>query len=842
MKTSNVSKISASIPNTKKSKFNLSHDVNTSYDWGSVQPLFGKFMLPDSSININAEQLTRLAPMVVPTFGRVKMKNVAHFVPMQEIFPNWQAMLSQTMVTRSSVDGSSRPNSHTFVPKTVPYINTNVLAMMTLMGAKCNVYFSGTVGTDTEDCWYCARNTGTYGSPAGWTQATTATRIILWDMFGIATTNNPSTTTITPYNYTGFAANWRRLPLKKDGTILLNASNSVIGLMPTMSTLLTAPIPGSSTLGGWTHTAGNEADGVGGISNVKDVHISFEGADMIWEYDGSDPTQGIRAADRAANSGQPVQGLTATGIDFIDGRKIRVVFKLSSFGKRLRKILIGLGYNVNLSDDTEVSILPLVAFYKAWWDTYAPERYRNFYETNCWKLINASLQDSAAGNIRAYVNVSATNDYCQYFQGFIADLGNCFATEKMDVISAATDKYYGSTNTTTSNVGHDDIERAIQDVIENLIETGGIDTTNYDNQLDGTSNAKMFFANNNTVQSMANMLSLQILNPGINSSPYNFASNLTQPHIDALKKAYVMINKTSVAGQKVEEILRALGFGDYVEECRGKFLASSDDTIKISDVVATAATDDAKLGQYGGRGLGVDNFQVSFSTKQHGFLIILSAIVPEAGYINGPARENEAISFDKLYNPEFDGLAYEAIEKKNLIGSPLINDGTCLDTFGYLPTYSQWKFMSNKANGDFSLNSQKNSLRPYTLDKYIPVSDVGTFYTMEDPNHAGTTVEECNKPFKYSDLPNAGEDYRYVNKFPWNGDFNRIFAAEDDGLNWAVFSPNNNAFLYNSFEYDNFLVHNVFTVQYWAHMKSIEDSYGTYDQEHGVPNASISKS
>ena len=91
-------------------------------------------------------------------------------------------------------------------------------------------------------------------------------------------------------------------------------------------------------------------------------------------------------------------------------------------------------------------------------------------------------------------------------------------------------------------------------------------------------------------------------------------------------------------------------------------------------------------------------------------------------------------------------------------------------------------------------------------------------------------------------MPNAGEDYRYVNKFPWNGNYNRIFAATDDGYEWSVFSPNNNAFLYNSFEYDNFMVHNVFDVAYWAHMKSIEDSYGTYDEEHGAPNTSMTRS
>lgn len=142
MKTSNISNIAASIPNTKKAKFNLSHDNNTTYDWGSVQPLMSKLMLPDSSININMEQLTRLAPMVVPTFGRVKMKNIAHFIPCQEIYPNWDAMMSQTKVTRSTMDSNGMPAAQIYVPKSVPYIPNNLLAAFCLVGAKVNLYFS----------------------------------------------------------------------------------------------------------------------------------------------------------------------------------------------------------------------------------------------------------------------------------------------------------------------------------------------------------------------------------------------------------------------------------------------------------------------------------------------------------------------------------------------------------------------------------------------------------------------------------------------------------------------------------------------------------------------------
>ena len=822
MKTSPLSKVSASIPVSKKSKFNLSHDVNTTYDFGSVQPLFGKLMLPDSSINVNNEQLTRLAPMVVPTFGRVKIKNIAHFVPCEEIYPNWDAMMSQTKVTRSALTANGTPSASTYVPKNVPFINNNILAVWCLAGAKVNFYFSGAVGTDAENSWTCPYNGGSWASPT-WSAATTAVRGYLQSLTVITSSDSPSTSTITALGYTGYRMSLRKLLLDASGNQLLNVNGADAALLPTISTMSCQPLANANGEG-YTHSASNEMNKYT-LSTVNEA-ITFDGADMIWEYAGSDPTAGISAADRAANSGTPVEGI---GYNLFDGCKIRIVFKLSSFGKRMRKILIGLGYDVNLSNSDRVSILPLIAFYKAWWDSYAPERYKNFYETNAWKLINASMIGATGADLLTWINDANGGDVRRYFAGFMGDLGTCFATDKMDVISAATDKYYASTNTTTDNNNVNANTAAINQALQAAL----YDPMNGVAGPDGSFNVYPSTGSNNAYTTPRDTLTLAI---------QTYPAALTQPQIDALKKAYIMINKTSVAGMKVEEILRSIGQGDYVEECKGKFITSTDDMVKISDVVATAATDDAQLGQYGGRGIGFGKFQFSFSTGRYGYLIVLSAIVPEAGYVNSPVHENEAISFETMYQPEFDGLAYEAIQKKQITGSPLVSDASYAETFGFLPTYSQWKFMSNKANGDFSLNSRKASYLPYTLDKYIPVANANTYGIIDDANHAGTKVILCSPTFKYSDLPNAGEDYRYVNKFPWNGNFNRIFSQQGYGLEWSVYSPNNNSFLFNSFEYDNFLCHNVFQVSYYAHMKSIEDSYGTFDEEHGAPNTSVTRS
>lgn len=820
MKSSTFKNIKASIPSKKKAKFDLSHDVNTTYDWGSVQPLFNQLMLPDSSININMEQLTRLAPMVVPTFGRVKMKNISHFVPIKEIFPNWEYFLAKQQVSRPGTQGTV----NTFVPNVIPHINNSILTMFALAGAKFNWYVSGATedpGINNVNTWRSYKNVGSFGTIDGDRDAIEAGRIMLYHLFHMTNAQQYQSYNLHSINYEGPIADFRFLTtgIMNNGTALssgIRFNSETFSNLPAISTIAPWPFNDVNTE---THSANAEQSPIDSLKPIET--ITMEGADLIWESDVI--TTALRTDANSIWNGM--------NTDFFDGCKIRICFKLSSFGKRLRKVLIGLGYNFSLTDGTEVSILPLLAYFKAYWDSYAPERDRNFYMTDAWKIIQFCEDSNANCAITSVLNnnTTKTQEIISIIKRFIFDVGTTFATEKVNAISAATDEMFMQAE---NSAGIYDIVAEIMSeynkrfidaeemVLRTNPEISELDNTNYE--------------------------------PALRNALNNSYARLSQPQLDVLKKAYIYVNKYSVAGKQIEEILRMNGLGNYVEECRGKFITADESTVKISDVVATAQTnaedaaDRVELGQYGGRGLGIGNGQISFNTDKHGYFIVLSSIVPESGYVNAPDMTNEAIEFGDFYQPEFDGINYEAVAKKQVIGSPLVNskgDNTMNSTFGLLPTYSNWKFRSNKANGDFSLNSQAKSLTPYTLDKYIPVDTVNVRTVLEDAdpdNHE--TYTYVSPTFTYRDLPNAGEEYRYINKMAWNGNYNRIFKNINDGVDWVNFSLNNNAYLYNSYEYDNFLVHNVFNVAYWAPMKSIEDSYNTYDEDDNENRSSIKRS
>lgn len=797
--------------NKKKSRFNLSHDVNTSYDWGSVQPLLSQLMLPDSSINVNMEQLTRLAPMPVPTFGRVKIRNIVHSVPFKEIFPNWEYFLAQKPVTRPTATGFSE-----FIPNVLPHVNSSILTAMALAGCKMNVYVSGAVGGDfpnSEHNWHCYRP----AAGSAWETALTALGSFL---FGSYDSTHPYLGTpnieIPAWNYRGFAiSTWKLTSGNAPRGVAITAYDDFF-VVPTVTTMKPAPIfyeDEGFEAAGWTHGFLNSPNPYGSYPTEK---ITFKGADLIWE-------SYIDGSLRAAGSNSIWRGFANSTFD---GCKIRITFKLSSFGKRLRKVLIGLGYNFSLTDQSQVSILPLLAFYKGYWDSYAPLREKNFYTTNAWKLIQFFSESNNHCNIDARLDDTALVDFNSTFKKFISDIGTCFATEKINAISAATEDMVntdeGAHSGIWSSIGH-----VLDDWYTNVTAGGFIQNDMV---------PSLEHLGGDSVQDWAGLPALRQNNAGVNAV-------LSKPELDVMMKAYVYVNKRSVVGQNMAEILRINGQGKYVEECSGLFVASSDTQVKISDVISQASTEGAQLGQYGGRGLGVSADKFSFKTDKHCYLIMLSAVIPESGYVNGPDVTHEAVQFSDFYNSMFDGINYEALRKKQVVASVPLQvqgDNSCNDTFGYLPTFSSWKFTNNKCNGDFSLNSMKSSLGPYILDKKIPVDTIFEFQSETDSS-GNESIVDCDR-FSYSDLPNAGEDYRYINKFPWNGDYNTIFTAVDDGIEWVINSTNNDSYLYNSFEYDNFLVHNVFEIAYQAPMKAIEDSYSTYDEGELESRGGVSRS
>ena len=155
MKTNKQSKIKVPKSGFRRSRFNWSHDVNTTFSWGEIQPTQCKMLIPGSKTTMSTQSLIRLAPMVAPTFGRVKYKTYNQFVSIAEVFPNFDAMMAQE--PKSTGYG-------TRIPQSIPYVKLGPLCCNILHGARATLYFA-------DDATAAAA--GEY-----WTQYRTAPNII----------------------------------------------------------------------------------------------------------------------------------------------------------------------------------------------------------------------------------------------------------------------------------------------------------------------------------------------------------------------------------------------------------------------------------------------------------------------------------------------------------------------------------------------------------------------------------------------------------------------------------------------------------------------------------------
>lgn len=829
MKSNPMSKIKVNTGEQPRAKFNLAHDVNTTYDWGTVQPLMNKLLIPGSSMNVNMETLCRLAPMVAPTFGRVKMSNVAHYVSCEEIFPNWDYFLSKTPTTRPTSNGTT-----TFIPTTIPNITMDILTTFCLFGARATAYYVDHTadGKNKEYHQIYSHVTGSGSSTAKYTAMINLMNKIFkqaTDNKNLGLANSPASVNGN-LNYTGPRANF--LKLVESGWFNTTSKGVIWG-----------------PINAYFDTAGIGADGsernnygyVGSLitdmnafnQGVDKTVVGIEEADLIWEttWTNSPRTSCKLITNNTVAADTPAE---------INNSGIAIAFKLSNFGKRLRKILIASGYTPSLSDNQKVSLLPLFAYHKAYWETYMPERTKNYYSSAAWKLIQFCCESNVHCNITEEL-VKGTdltdtelNDLVNILVDFITEVGNSFATEKMDIVSAATENPNIGSDANTFNL------KALNELLNpdtnDTFEQAGENDTYVKTPYKGTNQPYVLLR--------------------------NFAS-LSQQTLDALCKMYRYVNKGSVAGQNIAEILKANGLGKIIEESKTKFIGTSEMPIKISDVIATSDTTSvnedgqtagAALGQYGGRGLGYNSSQFSFSTDKFGYMIILSTIIPESGYVNQFDATNACLVKEDIYTPEFDGLSVEALMKKQVYGNVALcnlNDGTGNGTFGFVPTYTKWKTQGNIANGDFSRPATRNSMMPYTLDKYLPLNNIKINNdALKNINNSQASVQSRGSKIypvipsmSYNEMPTAGEDWRYISKYSWNGSYNRIFNAigeTEDYLDDHIMESNNSIALYNNYEPDNFMAHNIINAQYWAPMKPIEDSYNTFDEDH-KPNGAISK-
>jgi len=465
-------------------------------------------------------------------------------------------------------------------------------------------------------------------------------------------------------------------------------------------------------------------------------------------------------------------------------------FYLSNAGKRLFNVLNGLGYSLNYNDDL-VSMLPLLALYKMYFDKYNPYLGSNlsWSDTNAYKVINYcsfyGLYDFSLGTVVTKSGGSYYANVWPAIQLLLVDLSNLWYTIPTDFMSAVTQTpYVGS-------------------------------TSNAPDVNDGSNKSLTSVSTSNVAPS---------IRPQANAI-------LTSPLLKSLERVTSFLAKRSVIGAKVSTLLSTLFGSDVVNNVfKDSNIIDIDRLdVNIDDVMSTSETKTSDsgdyLGAYAGKGIGFKKNSFKYSTNADGYVFGIACIVPESGYFQGDDLTLYAIDNNTLPNPMYDGLGFELIPNSGvqsdnyIYGYDELNPQTlCTGSFGYMPRYSGLKVAKNIVNGSMIRRSKIDSFCSYWFDHFIT------------RNIIYQRADQSAPDFYFGDLLDPGTFWRYVARYNQLGQFNRIFYNSGQIFNGSAVEDKN--FYYGEQDdEDNFLVQYNFNCSVRNGLKPISDSYDTIVDE-----------
>ena len=814
MKTTNLGNVAVQDIGVKRSNLPINRNVFTSCGFGEVQPVQFLQVDADTETTFSIEDLTFVEALAAPVYGHCSVKYWHYFVAMRDLFKDFDALLAQTKVRK--VGGL-------FVPHNVPYAPRNLISTMLLWGAKCSIYTYSTDPsgnkvyrilrpTSTTDV---VSQSGPFGVILGLALSAYKPSYMSSSLKLISSYSQPTQAFTDAVDYLGMSTGWI------DARALVDFDDD------------------------WAQDYRFE-DGQMKIPLANYSFASFFDLSAVpnWSnYGGLDPNVVV-----VGKHDYLIERPTKSNGTYLNSG-IAFAFRLSAFGKRLLKVFKGVEFQESFTDSTPVSLMPFFAVYKAYFDCFGLLAYDNFESTACKRLLNHYEQwcghrlggDFSVGFYSNGVPNNESNAWIpnNVFQDFIKDLGSLWITDSQDIASAHVESPAYTQGDEQSRL---DTMRYLQHGFAQAGEAE-LDVIQVSNQ------------HQDDIAGREDPATL---------SNHAYIQTLKHSHLNSelLKTIYLTTNLQTVAGQRAKEALIMLGFGDWVEHQKPRFIGYDEQSIEFNQIQAKADTLKDGTGMALGERAGVGesykyNKTHKFTNNELGFVISLMAVCPDSGYVNTMNVAFSCVNKWDFFQPAFDGMGMElntvgkviAGAEPNAVSDPTLNKPLSItkESFGYAPTATKFKFVNNIFNGKFAQQSVMDNYTPYSLDRVIKLGELAQLkienVVVSDVPCTEITTALVFDPMK---TPRAGLVWRYPTRYPWLGQLTRIFAAigdfVNDGDKIGQFNMLMNGYEYYNLESDGFVMLQTIRGQEWTHKLPITDSFETREDGNSGPiSTNVSK-
>lgn len=212
--------------------------------------------------------------------------------------------------------------------------------------------------------------------------------------------------------------------------------------------------------------------------------------------------------------------------------------------------------------------------------------------------------------------------------------------------------------------------------------------------------------------------------------------------INDLRRAFKLqewLEKAARGGSRyVENILSHFGVKSSDKRLqRPEYITGTKSPVVISEVLNTSDTAEAPQGNMAGHAVSVTGGKYgSYYCEEHGYIMGIMSVMPKTSYYQGiPKHFLKRDAFDFFW-PSFANIGEQPVENRELYA--FTANGP--ETFGYVPRYAEYKFMSSRVHGDFrtSLNfwhlGRDFSAPPALNDLFITCRPTDRVFAVTDPD------------------------------------------------------------------------------------------------------------
>lgn len=794
----------------RRGKANLSHDCSYTTQFARVTPSFCKMMLPNSSLRGSISTEVRVMPMPLPPHGVVKLHRYGQFVPIREVWKPFPEFLSGTVYSSASMQyiPNVMPNIVTFSPLPTWQVtfDSATLDLTGKTGKRVNGVNVLSLLFGRRGCFWAAYPVSASS-----------------DVVGSETYNN---VTLKAPKYGSSQSSWETIKPIKDKVyskgygfssasafdaekdyISTSMVNMLLGfneIVENNSSLDNAQPNGLSPAGRCKTFDDCQKVGLNPLTCdykfVVKVPVAKNNADVSTSQTFENVV--------TASSQQFKFSTSADGFDTRNFVNILVCVKLTEQGRELKKVLDVLGCSPSPSQvDVPFNLLSLISFYKAWFDIFNPQRNISWRGTFVYRLVDwmqeynlVPSEWTTFGNVQQ--KYSTFKEFVNLLSWLFTHCSESYPSVDADYFSASISQFDSSSTTEGSNPNYKNI----------AFDEGTINA--------GSTQGSSYIGTPSTASGGGRTGDAPVISFTGNSDK----NSLTWNAVRLLRGLTKYINANSVLGQSVSRFISAHFGGIAGEDLTSTFAGSKVIDVKLGDVIQTATTTEAKAGEFAGVGYGAGDFKISYKTKEAGYFFVLDSIIPQANYVQGADYDSMITKQLEFPTPEFDAIGYDSIKRgeiyhtntsfhTHLSGNDLYGN----KVFGYIPRYTGHKIKKSVLTGDFVLPGTRELYAGFTLDNIIS-SDVET--TSPD----GSTLTITNvKPADFV----AGQDWRFIGKYKYRNNYDRIFYNPTDTTANATGAAFNNSG--NVPRGDDFLIFNDISISYNMPLLSVGNSFDTID-------------